>query len=61
MIDALFWIICAAGAFVIFALLWGVVEVMIGTGTSRQKRDPTFNAFQQPLRRDDYPERNFDR
>tara|TARA_R110002094_G_scaffold108042_1_gene106101 strand:+ start:267 stop:485 length:219 start_codon:yes stop_codon:yes gene_type:complete len=49
MIDALFWIICAAGAFFVFALLWGVMEMMLGTGTSRQKRDPTLNAFQQSL------------
>ncbi len=49
MIDALFWIICAAGAFFVFALLWGVIEIMLGTGTRRQKCDPTLNAFQQPL------------
>ncbi|MFG6584743.1 hypothetical protein [Sulfitobacter sp. 1A12779] len=53
MTDIVFGAICAAGAFFIFALLWGIVEVMVGTGTSRQKRDSTLNAFQQPLRQDD--------
>lgn len=59
--DLLFWIICAAGAFFVFALLWGVVEIMLSGGYSRQKRDPTLNAFQQPLRRNDHPVRNLDR
>ena len=61
MVEALLWIICAAGAFLAFAFLWGMVEILLGTGRSRQKRDPTLNAFQQPLRRDGYPVRNFDR
>ena len=52
MTDVVLWIICAAGAF-FFALLWGVVEMMLGSGTSHQKHDPTLNAFQQPLQRDD--------
>lgn len=53
MTDIVFWVICAAGAFFIFVFLWGIVEVMVGTGSNRQKRDSTLNAFQQPLRRED--------
>ena len=51
MTDIVFWAIFGAGAFFTFALLWGIVEVMLGTGS--QKQDSTLNAFQQPLRRAD--------
>ncbi len=43
----MFWTTCAAGAF-----LESCVEMMLRTGTSRQKHDPTLNASQQPLRRE---------
>lgn len=49
--ETLFWIICAAGAFFIFVLLWGLVEfvwdAMFGPAPEPRCYDPTLNAFQQ--------------
>lgn len=53
MTEAIVWTVCAAGAFFGIALLWGIAEILLGTGTNRRKRDPGLNAFQQPLGRDD--------
>lgn len=53
MTDILFWAICAAGALFFFAVLWAIVEMILGTGADSAPSDPTLNAFQQPLRKKD--------
>lgn len=53
MIETLLWIAGIGGAVLAIALVWAIVEIVLGTGRNRQHRDPTLNAFQQPLRRRD--------
>jgi hypothetical protein len=44
--------ICAAGALLAFILLWAIVEMMFGGPDGSAQSDPTLNAFQQPLRKE---------
>ncbi len=61
MVDVALWLACAVCAIGIFLFLSGLVAIMFSAGASREKHDPALNAFQQPLRRDYWPVRNFDR